>query len=674
MSEIKLNGSVARNITFQYAPKIQQACIGLADDSCKTIIREDGSLNYHYLFDWEKLLKAGSISGDYLSDNQGFQSRLKPELTFQDNLLERKQDFGDPKVAFVKTYEQYDSTTLEWECFAYHVPDEDLRIDVILWDCNLVNQPNFLSSPVELRYVGEQTKSPKVFSSKLINLKSKITSLHDAQQGYKGVFVVLQKGALDPDKVTRDWAENIREKSRDYWLNLKPFQNRFEIPDQQIQKILESCGRNILQAREIHNEVPVFQVGPTMYRGLWTVDGHFLLEAAHYMGRGKEAYEQGLFTLLSKIQPNGSIELIPKHTKETAIGITTIIRQCELYQDDERIKNLWPVILRAIDYLKELRSQAIELGPDYPGYNLFPPAFIDGGIEGPHPDLTTPAWILVGLKQALLVSKRLNLPSTEDISNFYNQVKEGFLSTSKKELRYTDQSIPFIPMALIPYKEYKPQTATWAFAQSIYPGEVFAPEDILVQNFLELLDSIDNDQGIPKETGWVHDDAVWGYSAMFYAQVWLYAGRPDKAIDYLYGFANHASPARVWREEQSLNSSPQSMWFGDMPHNWGSAEFIRLVRHLIILEKHDSLELLAGLPDQWIPDFDHDLLLEDNPTRYGKISLRLRRTAQDLVLLAYSRKPSSIHPKEIIVHWKGITKSLPNDLGVNQVYLEELNL
>ncbi len=33
-----------------------------------------------------------------------------------------------------------------------------------------------------------------------------------------------------------------------------------------------------------------------------------------------------------------------------------------------------------------------------------------------------------------------------------------------------------------------------------------------------------------------------------------------------------------------------------MPHNWASAEFIRLVRHLLILERGDELHLLEGLP------------------------------------------------------------------------------
>ncbi len=39
-----------RKIDFKYSPSIIQTCIGLVDDEHKTIIREDGSINYNYEF------------------------------------------------------------------------------------------------------------------------------------------------------------------------------------------------------------------------------------------------------------------------------------------------------------------------------------------------------------------------------------------------------------------------------------------------------------------------------------------------------------------------------------------------------------------------------------------------------------------------------------------------
>ena len=36
-----------------------------------------------------------------------------------------------------------------------------------------------------------------------------------------------------------------------------------------------------------------------------------------------------------------------------------------------------------------------------------------------------------------------------------------------------------------------------------------------------------------------------------------------------------------------------------MPHNWASAEFIRLATHLIELDRGSELHLLEGFPPAW---------------------------------------------------------------------------
>ncbi len=37
-----------------------------------------------------------------------------------------------------------------------------------------------------------------------------------------------------------------------------------------------------------------------------------------------------------------------------------------------------------------------------------------------------------------------------------------------------------------------------------------------------------------------------------------------------------------------------------MPHNWASAEFIRLTVHLLALDRGDELHLLEGMPAKWL--------------------------------------------------------------------------
>jgi hypothetical protein len=165
-----------------------------------------------------------------------------------------------------------------------------------------------------------------------------------------------------------------------------------------------------------------------------------------------------------------------------------------------------------------------------------------------------------------------------------------------------------------------------------------------------LLDQVDDRQGVPENTAFFTYRMIWTYSTSFSAHAWLYAGRPDKAIDYLYAFANHATATRVWREEQPQNDSPVRTVSGDMPHNWASAEFIRLVRHMLVLERGSELELCAAVPREWIVP-GNPLRIERTPTRFGPVSLELDAREAGTLTVRYRRDGEGFPaPTAVVVH------------------------
>src|ERR1039457_6928091 len=62
---------------------------------------------------------------------------------------------------------------------------------------------------------------------------------------------------------------------------------------------------------------------------------------------------------------------------------------------------------------------------------------------------------------------------------------------------------------------------------------------------------------------------------------------------------------------------------GDMPHNWASAEFIRLVRHSLILERGNELHLFEAMPAKWARP-GAVTRLRDIATEFGPVSLEFR--------------------------------------------------
>ena len=171
-----------------------------------------------------------------------------------------------------------------------------------------------------------------------------------------------------------------------------------------------------------------------------------------------------------------------------------------------------------------------------------------------------------------------------------------------------------------PWNRPRPQTAQWALSHAIFPGLVFDKSDPIVQGHIALLQEC-TQEDVPAETGWLWHESIWNYNASFAAHVYLWAGLQDWADRTFRGFLNHASPLYCWREEQPLQRALVGQDWGDMPHNWASAECVRYLRHMLLLEDGQSMRLLAGVA----PNLAHGktFSLEQSPSRFGRVTLQL---------------------------------------------------
>jgi len=155
-------------------------------------------------------------------------------------------------------------------------------------------------------------------------------------------------------------------------------------------------------------------------------------------------------------------------------------------------------------------------------------------------------------------------------------------------------------------------------------------------------------EDVPAETGWLWHESVWNYNASFAAHVYLWAGLPDWADRTFRGFLNHASPLYCWREEQPLQHALVGQDWGDMPHNWASAECVRYLRHMLVLEDSQRMRLLEGLiaadPIDRFP-----FRLERTPTRFGHVDIDLEPIAEAGWRLGFRLEPAQRRPDSVEV-------------------------
>ncbi len=503
-----------------------------------------------------------------------------------------------------------------------------------------VDDHQVVTSSLKMKGVAEERKSRRVIQLEELTVPA----------GKEATFFVLYcgGGVIVREPASLEQALASREHAVGYWGRAPlPF-GRVQVPDAGIQALVDSAIRNIWQAREIKQGLPAFQVGPTCYRGLWIVDGAFLLEAAAIVGAGQEA-RNGVAYELTFQKEDGRIEVMGNFPKENGIVLWTCIRHAQLTQDKAWLESIWPKLERVAGHLRTLRQRTLE--NDTPlDDGLIPPGFSDGGIGGVHAEYTNPYWNLAGLKAFIQAAHWLGrAEAAATWQKEYDAFLAAFNKAAQRDLARDPGGNPYVPIIMgEPGRKELPQRGQWGFCHAVYPGQIFAHDDPLVASTLAMLAATER-EGMVYGTGW-DATGIWNYFASFYGHAWLWQGDGRRAAQALYAFANHAAPTLLWREEQSLKGEPFKK-VGDMPHNWASAEFIRLTVHLLALDRGSELHLLEGFPREWAGP---GMLtrLRGVATPFGPLDLSVQ-ASPDGRTATLEVKPLAAHCTAVVVHLPG---------------------
>src|SRR5262249_26210631 len=131
------------------------------------------------------------------------------------------------------------------------------------------------------------------------------------------------------------------------------------------------------------------------------------------------------------------------------------------------------------------------------------------------------------------------------------------------------------------------------------------------------------------------------------ARALLELGRATEASAIFERFAGLATPTNGWVEMVDLETNTGH---GDGPHGWAAANFITLLRLLLVREEGDTLHLLQGVPASWLEP-GGEIVLRDLPTYFGPLSLRVDNGTTE-TSLSIECAPHSA-PAQIVIHLAG---------------------
>ena len=456
-----------------------------------------------------------------------------------------------------------------------------------------------------------------------------------------------------------------------WWQKNCPSTAAISVPDSGIQGVVESCLRNIFQSRDIRKGNKSFHVGPTEYRGLWLADGSFLLEVATMLGYVKDV--RSCIDYLTHFQlPGGGFEMITTFHKENGLVLFMLTRHAMLTQDKKWLTDNWSVIQGCIKRINYLRGLAMQ-DSTKPYYTLLPDGNIDGGIQHGN-DYSNTEWCLSGMKWAIDAARWLGKnDEAADWQKQYDDFYAKFMKMAIKDIRKDEYGNPYLPVMIHNEQNQLPQRGQWAFCQSVYPGQLFNTDTTAYRIAKETVDMLASHkvEGMVLTTGWM-ENGLWTYFTSFYAHALQWLGEGKEVPQLLYDFGNHSSPTLVWREEQKPVGKGNDE-VGDMPHNWASAEFIRMVVHMIQLDHGSELHLFEGLPKQWARA-GATTKLNGIRTPFGRIDLAFTvNNSGDMARLTLRFLDNVTLPSAVVIHKESWAAS-SNTQKVKPAKTMELNV
>ncbi len=416
--------------------------------------------------------------------------------------------------------------------------------------------------------------------------------------------------------------ESERKKAIDYWNHKAPLPwSKYRLPDKRIQDLIQGSMRTLYQVREIVHGYPQFQPGPTVYRGFWASDGIWDADAALAIGDFKGA-DYTVDRFIEYQTENGRVEIMSPSLlhRETPHFIWLLYRYAVISGDKVWLQERWPYMEKAVAHIQELRRRTFT-NADVPYYGLIPPGLTDGGIGGVNPEYGGVFWSLIGLKTAIKAARYIGKSAVaEQWQQEYDIFLQYFQAAAERDMRRNERGFVYLPMKMNVTGDIPdPQRGQGQMCHLIFPGKVFGLEQPFIRGMLGIFDQ-NLVQGLVIDSGWLKG-GVWPFFAAHRGLAELWVGRPQRAVDALFAFADHATPTLNWVEEQ-MPVVEKGRIGGDQPQTNASAQIIRLLRHLLVFERGCNLEIFNGLPRTWLYPGAR-LHLNEIATELGPVSIEM---------------------------------------------------
>ena len=344
--------------------------------------------------------------------------------------------------------------------------------------------------------------------------------------------------------------------------------------------------------------------GPLIYHLFWVRDGSYMATAltmANLQDMGRAVIEE----LLRRADPSGYFKAVDFEVREyDANGqvLWAVSKYVQLTGDLDLLRRWYPVIRRGVEWLEANR----EVDSDDAVRGLLPPSWSaeDTGPMDHH--YWDDMWAIAGLRELGRVLRSIGHEDAQWVEKLHGEYVDAL--TRSINIVRSRLGIDYI----VPAPERVADSAMTRVIAVAWPTMALPLDNPLVRRTLEVTEQL---YGFGGGIANVHQWGTYGsYLTMNLAHSWALLGDRARVSRYLNWAVSHTTPTYGWAEGLSIITGGGGE--GDVPHGWAAAEFIMLIRNLIINDFLDKPTLLRGMPIELLR---RGLTARNIPTVYGLV-------------------------------------------------------
>lgn len=403
-----------------------------------------------------------------------------------------------------------------------------------------------------------------------------------------------------------------------------------ELPDKRYQDCFDANKAFINMLNDGHE----ITAGPLTYHRHWFRDAAYLVNALDKMG-----YHDDVAKLLRyfplKQWKNGYFCSQKGEWDSNGEAIWAMVDHYRLTGDIELLRELYPSIKRGAQWIEKKRHDI--------SFNKFKPkGLLPAGFSAEHlgPNdfyYWDNFWSLRGIRDAMFAAEALK--QTDDLRMFeriHEEYQKDLMTAINRDLEHTDAHV--LPAA----PGRRPDSGMIGNIAAAYPLELYPIERTpwLGDTVKFIRDHLFHEEGFYQQM--IHS-GVNSYLTMQMAQCLMFMGDVGayKLIEYMLKLA---TPTFCWPE--AIHPRTLGGCMGDGHHGWAAAEWLILMRNLVVHEEDDVLQVTRLIPAEWCEPGKRVGII-NAPTDFGPVSaaVEFEKGSETLTLHAQWR----ITPREI--HW-----------------------